>query len=143
MERTSRDSTLSRIITLITQAQEAKPRLERLFDRFGKWYSMTIIGLSTLFALTLPTLLHLPFLGEEGSIYRALTFLIAASPCALIIATPTTYLSAISSCAKRGIILKGGALLDALASCSIIAFGFSLINFSLSNQLRNARMEPI
>nr|NGX48094.1 putative cadmium-transporting ATPase [Chlamydiota bacterium] len=48
--------------------------------------------------------------------------LIAASPCALIIATPTAYLSAISSCARKGIILKGGAILDALASCSIIAF---------------------
>ena len=61
-------------------------------------------------------------MGEEGSIYRALTFLIAASPCALIIATPTAYLSAISSCARKGILLKGGTILDALASCSIIAF---------------------
>lgn len=120
--RTSADSTLSRIINLITRAQGAKPKLERLFDRFGKWYSMSIIGLSLFFATTLPLLFSMPFLGEEGSIYRALTFLIAASPCALIIATPTAYLSAISSCAKKGILLKGGVVLDALASCSIIAF---------------------
>jgi len=120
--RTSADSTLSRIITLITQAQEAKPKLERLFDRFGKWYSMTIILLSSFFALSLPYLFSMPFLGIEGSIYRALTFLIAASPCALIIATPTAYLSAISSCARKGIILKGGAILDGLANCSTIAF---------------------
>jgi heavy metal translocating P-type ATPase len=58
----------------------------------------------------------------EGGIYRALAFLIAASPCALIIATPTAYLSAISSCARRGILLKGGVVLDALASCQRVAF---------------------
>jgi len=122
INRTSADSTLSRVITLITQAQEAKPKLERLFDRFSKRYSITIILLSLFFALTFPYIFSMPFVGEEGSIYRALTFLIAASPCALIIATPTAYLSAISSCARKGIILKGGAILDALASCSIIAF---------------------
>jgi len=122
VNRASADSTLSRIITLITEAQEAKPKLQRFFDKFSKVYSMTIIGLSIFFALSLPYLFSMPFLGEEGAIYRALTFLIAASPCALIIATPTAYLSAISSCARRGIILKGGAILDALASCSIIAF---------------------
>ncbi len=120
--RSSADSTLGRIISLITKAQGAKPRLERLFDRFGKWYSTIIIILSLFFALALPFLFAMPYLGYEGSIYRALTFLIAASPCALIIATPTAYLSAISSCARKGILLKGGTLLDALASCSIIAF---------------------
>ncbi|NGX46211.1 MAG: hypothetical protein K940chlam2_01397, partial [Chlamydiae bacterium] len=78
--------------------------------------------LSLLFTFTLPYLFGLPFLGEEGAIYRALTFLIAASPCALIIATPTAYLSAISACARRGILLKGGTILDALASCTLTAF---------------------
>ncbi len=120
--RTSTDSTLGLIIKLITQAQEAKPRLQRFLDRFGKWYAMTIIGLSVLFALTLPHLLSLPYFGPEGGIYRALAFLIAASPCALIIATPTAYLSAISSCARKGVLLKGGVILDALAGCTAIAF---------------------
>ncbi|HSX11423.1 MAG TPA: cation-translocating P-type ATPase, partial [Chlamydiales bacterium] len=115
VNRTSSDSTLARIIQLITQAQEAKPRLQRLFDQFGKHYATAIIALTFLFALLLP----FPF---EISIYRALAFLIAASPCALIIATPTAYLSAISACARKGILLKGGITLDALASCSIIAF---------------------
>ena len=58
----------------------------------------------------------------DGSIYRALAFLIAASPCALIIATPTAYLSAISASARKGILLKGGVTLDALSTCSNIAF---------------------
>ena len=120
--RTSSDSTLARIIKLITQAQAAKPKLENFLNKFGKYYATAIILLSLAFACLLPLLFELPYLGKEGSIYRALTFLIAASPCALIIAIPTAYLSAISSCARRGILLKGGVVLDALASCNAIAF---------------------
>lgn len=120
--RTSADSTLSKIIRLITQAQEAKPKVQQFLDKFGKYYASTIILLSFVFALSFPSLFHIPFLGIEGSIYRALTFLIAASPCALIIAVPTAYLSAISSCAKKGIILKGGITLDGVAKCKVIAF---------------------
>ena len=119
--RKSGDSTVSRIIRLITQAQEAKPQIEQFLDRFGKYYASTIILLAFAFALILPLITNLPFLGTEGSIYRALTFLIAASPCALILATPTAYLSAISSCARRGILPKGGITLDAVAQCKIIA----------------------
>jgi Cd2+/Zn2+-exporting ATPase len=120
--RISADSTLNRIIALIREAKEAKPRLQQFLDQFGKKYATTIIGLTFLFAFALPFLFNTSYFGPEGSIYRSLAFLIAASPCALIIATPTAYLSAISSCAKRGILLKGGITLDALASCSTIAF---------------------
>lgn len=120
--RTSSDSTLSRIVQLITEASEAKPKLQRALDRFGQKYATAIISLTFLFALVLPFLASMSFFGMEGSIYRSLAFLIAASPCALIIATPTAYLSAISSCARKGIILKGGTILDALASCDMIAF---------------------
>lgn len=120
--RTSSDSTLARIIQLITQAQEAKPQLQRFLDRFGKWYAMTIMSLFAIFACTLPLVFSIPYFGPEGGIYRALAFLIAASPCALILATPTAYLSAISSCARKGILLKGGIILDALASCKRVAF---------------------
>ncbi len=120
--RTSADSTLSRIIQLITQAQEAKPKLQRFLERFSRVYALTIISLFLLFAITIPLLFSMPYFGPEGGIYRALAFLIAASPCALIIATPTAYLSAISSCARKGILLKGGVILDALAECKRIAF---------------------
>jgi heavy metal translocating P-type ATPase len=139
--RTSADSTLSRIIHLITQAQEAKPRLQRFLDRFSSWYAMTIIALFFLFALTIPLLFPMPYFGAEGGIYRALAFLIAASPCALIIATPTAYLSAISSCARRGIILKGGIILDALASCTTIAFDKT--GTLTTGELRCVAIEPL
>ena len=120
--KTSGESTLSKIIQLVDQAQEMKPKWQRFFDRFGKWYATTIIALFFLFGLTFPWILSIPYFGVKGSLYRALTFLIAASPCALIIAIPTAYLSAINACAKRGILLKGGTTLDAFASCQTIAF---------------------
>ncbi len=122
VQRTSSDSTLSRIIQLITQAQEAKPRLQRWLDRFGQHYATAIIVLTFIFAAGLPFIASMTYFGHEGSLYRALAFLIAASPCALIIATPTAYLSAISATARKGILLKGGITLDALASCTVIAF---------------------
>jgi cation transport ATPase len=122
VSHTSSDSTLARIIKLITQAQEAKPKFQRWLDKVSRGYALTIIGLSLLFALIFPWIFSMPYLGFEGSIYRSLAFLIAASPCALIIALPIAYLSAISSCARKGILLKGGITLDAVASCTAIAF---------------------
>lgn len=119
---TNADSTLTRIIQLVTHAQESRPALQRWFDKLSNRYALSIICLSAFFALTFPFFLGIPFLGTEGSLYRALAFLIAASPCALIIAIPIAYLSALSICAKRGILLKGGITLDALASCHTIAF---------------------
>ena len=118
----SQDSTLARIIKLVTQAQEAKPALAQWFDRLSRTYALTIIGAAAFFALTLPSILSLPFLGHEGSLYRALAFLIAASPCALIIAIPIAYLSALGISAKKGVLLKGGITLDAIASAKVVAF---------------------
>lgn len=120
--RSNADSTLARIIQLVTEAQEARPALQRWFDKLSKRYATSIISLAALFALSFPYIFTIPFLGYEGSVYRALAFLIAASPCALIIAIPIAYLSAVSACAKQGILLKGGITLDALNKCSVIAF---------------------
>lgn len=118
----SADSTIARIIQLITKAQEARPKLEQWFDKFGRRYALSIITISLGFALFATYFLDIPFLGKEGSIYRALAFLITASPCALILAVPIAYLSALGACAKKGIILKGGVVLDALNQCTLIAF---------------------
>lgn len=119
---TSHDSTLSKIITLVTEAEEAKPVLAQWFEKLSKTYATSIIAASALFALTLPWVLNIPFVGSEGSIYRALAFLIAASPCALIIAIPIAYLSALGASAKKGVLLKGGTILDAIATIKVIAF---------------------
>ncbi len=120
--KTSAESTLSRIIKLINEAQSMKPKLQRFLDKFSKQYATTIIILFIIFSISIPLFTHIPYLGIEGSVYRALTFLIAASPCALIIATPTAYLSAIDACAKKGILLKGGITLDIFSKCKTIIF---------------------
>lgn len=118
---TSSDSTLSRIIDLIIQAQEAKPKLQRWLDKFENRYAISVMALASIFAAIFPLIFSMGYLGPEGSIYRSLAFLIAASPCALIIALPIAYLSALSACARKGILLKGGMVLDALAKCEILA----------------------
>jgi Zn2+/Cd2+-exporting ATPase len=120
--RPSSESTVARIIKLVTIAQDAKPRIQRWFDSVSEKYAAVVIFLTAFFAISFPFLFNLPFLGEEGSLYRSIAFLIAASPCALIIATPIAYLSAISACARKGILLKGGVILDAIEKCTIIAF---------------------
>lgn len=121
--RSNQDSTLSKIIGLITHAQESKPKLQKWIDAIDEKYASTIIILTALFGGLIPIFFpSIPYLGIEGSIYRALTFLIAASPCALVIGAPTAYLSAISCSAKKGILLKGGSILDALAQCQRVAF---------------------
>ena len=120
--KTSSDSTISRIIKLITEAQETKPKIQRWLDVFGKYYSSIVIILSFVFIILLPFIFNITYFGVEGSIYRGIAFLIASSPCALIIGAPLAYLTAISACAKKGIILKGGFILDALKKCKTIAF---------------------
>lgn len=140
--RSNADSTLSKIIGLITHAQESKPKLQKWIDAIDKKYATTIILLTAGFAGLLPVLFpEIPYLGIEGSIYRALTFLIAASPCALVIGAPTAYLSAISCIAKKGILLKGGSVLDALASCKSVAFDKT--GTLTTGQLICTHVEPI
>ena len=122
VSHTSTDSTIAKIIELVIRAEQAKPKFERFIDKISPLYAKGIILFAFFFALILPFVTAIPFLGTGGSIYRGLTFLIAASPCALVIALPIAYLSAISVCAKQGILLKGGVVLDALTKCRMIAF---------------------
>ena len=120
--KTSADSTISRIIKLISKATDAKPKIQRWLDKFGRIYSTIVIILSFIFAIILPFIFKISYFGHEGGIYRAIAFLIATSPCALIIGAPLAYLTAISSLAKKGILLKGGFILDAIRKCKILAF---------------------
>ncbi|XP_020885433.1 probable cadmium/zinc-transporting ATPase HMA1, chloroplastic isoform X3 [Arabidopsis lyrata subsp. lyrata] len=118
------ESTLNKILQLTEEAHSNKPKLERWLYEFGEIYSKVVVVLSVAIAFLGPFLFKLPVLGTtacRGSVYRALGFLVAASPCALAVA-PLAYATAISSCARKGILLKGGQVLDALASCHTIGF---------------------
>ncbi|XP_042384072.1 probable cadmium/zinc-transporting ATPase HMA1, chloroplastic isoform X2 [Zingiber officinale] len=118
------DSTLNKIVELTKEGQLNKPRLERWLDEFGEYYSKVVVALSLGIALLGPFIFKWPFLGNSvsrGSVYRALGLMVAASPCALAVA-PLAYATAISACARKGILLKGGHVFDALAACKCVAF---------------------
>ncbi|KAM7516485.1 hypothetical protein LguiA_006068 [Lonicera macranthoides] len=123
-KKTWNESMLSKIVQLTEEAQQRKPQLQRWLDSFGEHYSKAVIILSAAIAFLGPILFKWPFISTSvcrGSVYRALGLMVAASPCALAVA-PLAYATAISACARKGILLKGGHVLDALASCNTIAF---------------------
>ncbi|KAM3275651.1 hypothetical protein ACQJBY_044172 [Aegilops geniculata] len=118
------DSTLNRIVQLTEEGMINKPKLQRWLDEFGEHYSRAVVVLSLMVALLGPLLFKWPFFGNtvcRGSIYRGLGLMVAASPCALA-AAPLAYATAISSLTRKGILLKGGHVLDALSACQSIAF---------------------
>ncbi|CAK9274654.1 unnamed protein product [Sphagnum jensenii] len=122
--RTWKESTVARIMQLTEEAQASRPKLERWLDEFSERYSQAVVAASLAVAVFGPFLFKWPFLGSSGvrgSLYRALGLMVAASPCALAVA-PLAYATAISACARKGILLKGGEVLDALAVCDTVAF---------------------
>lgn len=117
--RLSKDSTIARLIQLVEEAQSQKAETQRFIDKFEQYYAMGVI-LFTGLAIIVPTLL----LGEpfDTAFYRAMTIMVAASPCALVISTPATVLSAIGNGARRGILFKGGIYVENAATVKVVAF---------------------
>ncbi len=111
------ETLLRRILHLVEQAQEQKARTQRWLERFEQRYAFAVIGGSALVALLLP-LIGWSF---HDAFYRAMTLLVVASPCALVISTPATLLSAIANGARRGILFKGGEPLERLAEVRAFA----------------------
>ncbi len=113
------DSTLSKIIDLVSEAQEDAAPTQRFIDRFSQPYTYAVIG-GTLLAIIIPIV----FLDEpiDLTLYRAMTLLVVASPCALIISTPASILSAIAAGARNGVLFKGGAYLEIVAKIRAMAF---------------------
>jgi len=119
------NSTISRIVRLVEQAQAKRAPIERFIDRFAAWYTPAVVILAALLAILPPLLFHAPLLdtnGTRGWLYRALALLIVACPCALVISTPVTLVSSLTSLARRGVLVKGGAFLDILARAHLFAF---------------------
>ena len=113
------DTTLARIVELVTEARHRKAGTQRLIDRIGPPYSVAVILASVTVALVLPAIWG--FAWTEG-IRRGIAVLIVGSPCALIIATPVAYLSAIAGAARRGVLIKGGVYLETLAQTAVMVF---------------------
>ena len=128
VEKPSHDTTLAKIIHLVSEAREEKAPVEQLFEKIGTAYTIGVLAMSVGAALVLHYAMGLPWVadkassGEAGAIYRAITLLIVASPCALIISTPVVLLSAIATCARKGVVLKGGRHLESLAALKALVF---------------------
>ncbi|MTH79788.1 heavy metal translocating P-type ATPase [Paracoccus aestuariivivens] len=116
---TPSDNTIARIIRLVEEAEEARAPTERFIERFSRIYMPAIVALSALVILVPP----LGF-GQDWSIwiYRGLALLLIGCPCALVISVPAAIASALSSGARRGLLMKGGAVLELAASAKDVAF---------------------
>jgi Zn2+/Cd2+-exporting ATPase len=112
------DSTLQRIARLVEEAQATKAPSEQFVDRFSRFYTPLVVAVAVVLAVV-PPLLG----GEFGTwFYRALALLIIACPCALVISTPVTVVSGIGAASRRGILVKGGAALEAAGRLKALAF---------------------
>ena len=116
VEKPLAESSVSRILTMVEQAQERKAPAERFITVFASVYTPIVVGLAAALALVPPLLLG----SWRVWIYRALTFLVASCPCALVISVPLCYFAGIGSAARRGVLIKGGDSLDAL--CRVKTF---------------------
>ncbi|WP_420628038.1 heavy metal translocating P-type ATPase [Candidatus Leptofilum sp.] len=120
------DSTISRLIRLVEEAQERRAPAQRFIDRFARVYTPAVVILALLVAILPPLIWQQPFIDAatptNGWLYRALALLVVACPCALVISIPVSLVSALSNAAKNGVLIKGGAYLEALSQVKLVAF---------------------
>ena len=115
---THENNTLAKIVHLVIEAQEEKGRAQRFMERFTRVYSPGVLALGVLTAI----------IGGVASgdwnewLARAATVIVAAAPCALVISIPITYVAAIGNAGRRGILVKGGVVLEDLATVTVAAF---------------------
>ena len=112
------DTTLARIIHLVERAQSQRAPSQAWVDRFAHRYTPIVLVLATLVAIVPPIVLSEPF---ASWIYRALVLLVIACPCALVISTPVSIVSALAAAARRGVLIKGGMFLEKLATVKAVA----------------------
>lgn len=117
--RSAEQTTLSRIIKLVEEAQESKAPTERFLDRFEQRYAKAII-LSVLLFIFIPPALGIT--DFQSNFYRAMVLMTVASPCALVISVPSAFISAVASAARAGVLFKGGASLERLSEVMVFAF---------------------
>ncbi|WP_459890463.1 heavy metal translocating P-type ATPase [Halostagnicola bangensis] len=117
--REATESAISRLITMVEEAQEKRAPTQQLIDRFEQPYVLGVFAMTAI-AIALPLwLLDHSF---EPTFYRAMTLMVAASPCAVIISTPAAVLSAISTGGRQGVLFKGGEHIETAGNVDAIAF---------------------
>ncbi|WP_374290637.1 heavy metal translocating P-type ATPase [Paenirhodobacter enshiensis] len=119
VSRAAADNTIARIVRMVEEAEAARAPTERFIDRFSRWYMPAVIAIAALVIVVPP----LAF-GEDWMrwIYRGLSILLIGCPCALVISVPASIASALSTGARRGLLMKGGAVVEATAHIRSVAF---------------------
>jgi Cd2+/Zn2+-exporting ATPase len=134
--RLARESTLARVVTMVSEAETQTSPTQQFTDRFERYFVPAVLGLVLL--------LHFAFLLVDESFaesfYRAMAVLVAASPCALAISTPSAVLSGIARAARSGVLVKGGGPLEHLGKLSAMAFDKT--GTLTSGQLRLVDVKP-
>jgi Cd2+/Zn2+-exporting ATPase len=116
--RLAHDSTLARVVKMVEQAQSQKSKTQQFMDRFASVYVPIVLGIDVILILV-PPLFGVPM---RVTFLRAMTLLVAASPCALVLSTPAAILAGIAQAARNGVLIKGGLHLENLARLQAIAF---------------------
>ncbi len=119
VEKPAEDMLISRVVKLVEEAADAKAPSERFIDQFARWYMPAICLVALAVALGPPLLVGAPW---NTWIYRALALLLIGCPCALVISTPASIASALAAGARRGLLVKGGGVLEAIGKVAHIAF---------------------
>lgn len=115
----AQDNTIARVVRLVEEAQEAKAPTQRFIDRFSSYYTPGVLAVGALVAVVPPLL----FGGAwDEWVYKGLAILLIGCPCALVISTPAAIAAGLSAGARRGLLLKGGAVLETLGRVTAVAF---------------------
>lgn len=118
-DREPTDTTLQKIIHMVEEAQDQRAPSQQYVDRFSRYYTPSVLTAAVLVAVVPSLLLGQPF---QHWFYEALGILLVACPCALVISTPVSIVSAIGSAARHGVLIKGGASLEESAKLSVMVF---------------------
>ncbi|MBM4142786.1 MAG: heavy metal translocating P-type ATPase [Lentisphaerae bacterium] len=115
--RSAHDTTLARIIRMVTEAQVRRARTEQWVETFARYYTPAVMGVALAVAVLPPLVAG----GWGRWFYQALVILVIACPCALVISTPVTIVAGLASAARAGVLIKGGAFLEAAARLRCVA----------------------
>lgn len=116
------NSTVNKILELVENATDKKAKTETFVNKAAKIYTPLVLGIAVIVAIFLPLISKVPYVSENGSIYRALIFLVISCPCAIAISVPLCYFSGIGKSSKEGILIKGSDYLDGLKDLREIVF---------------------